>query len=103
VLPYHLDKYRDRTSGIFCEALVSGKPVVTTEGSWMSAELARAGLGWLVPERNVEALVETICRAIREYGVEARKSLRLAPQYRAKFSGENFIENLARLADKNFE
>ena len=103
VLPYHLDKYRDRTSGIFCEALVSGKPVVTTEDSWMSAELARAGLGWLVPERNVEALVETICRAVREYGVEARKSLRLAPQYRAKFSGENFIENLARLADKNFE
>lgn len=102
VLPYHLDKYRDRTSGIFCEALVAGKPVVATEDSWMSSELTRTGFGWLVPERNVDALAQTICRAVREYEAEARKSLRLAPQYRAKFSGENFIENLTRLAEKSF-
>jgi glycosyltransferase involved in cell wall biosynthesis len=103
VLPYHLDKYRDRTSGILCEALVAGKPVLATEDSWMSSELTRAGLGWLVPERNVDALAQAICRAVREYEVEARKSLRLAPQYRAKFSAENFIQNLTRLADRGFE
>ena len=103
VLPYHLDKYHDRTSGILCEALVAGKPVLATEDSWMSSELTRAGLGWLVPERNVDALAQAICRAVREYEVEARKSLRLAPQYRAKFSAENFIQNLTRLADRGFE
>jgi glycosyltransferase involved in cell wall biosynthesis len=103
VLPYHLDKYRDRTSGIFCEALVAGKPVVTIENSWMSAELSRAGLGWLLPERNVDALVETIRRAVREYEVEARKSLRLAPQYRVTFSGENFLQGLFRLANESIK
>ena len=69
----------------------------------MSSELTRAGLGWLVPERNVDALAETICRAACEYEAEARKSLRLAPHNRAKFSAENFIQNLTRLADRGFE
>ena len=99
VVPYHLDKHGDRTSGIFCEALVAGKPVITTENSWMSLETAASGVGWLVPERNAAALAAVITRAVREYPVVVQKSLSLAAQYEQEFSGQNFVRNLVRIAD----
>lgn len=39
VVPYQLEAYRYRTSGIFAEAVALGKPVITTRGSWMAGEL----------------------------------------------------------------
>ena len=30
---------RDRTSGVFCEAMTAGKPVITTEGSFLGLEV----------------------------------------------------------------
>ncbi len=35
--PYHADRYGDRTSGIFCEAMTAGKPLVATEGTLLGA------------------------------------------------------------------
>jgi len=98
-VPYHLDKHGDRTSGIFCEALVAGKPVITTENSWMSLETAASGAGWLVPERNASALAAVITKAARDYPSVAEKSLRLAPRYEQEFSGRNFVKNLVQIAD----
>lgn len=43
VLPYDRDDYYARSSGIFAEALAIGKPVVVPAGTWMAAELSRAG------------------------------------------------------------
>jgi len=99
LVPYHLDKHGDRTSGIFCEALVAGKPVITTENSWMSLEAAASGVGWLVPERNAAALAAVITRAVSEYPVVVEKSLSLAAHYEQEFSGRNFVRNLVRIAD----
>ncbi len=98
-VPYHLDKHGDRTSGIFCEALVAGKPVITTENSWMSLETAASGVGWLVPERNAAALAAVVTRAVSEYPVVVEKSLSLAAHFEQEFSGQNFVRNLVRIAD----
>ncbi|HEX7446496.1 MAG TPA: glycosyltransferase [Pirellulales bacterium] len=40
VVPYDRDNYYARSSGIFAEALVAGKPVVVPGGSWMATELS---------------------------------------------------------------
>ena len=42
LLPYHVDRYRDRTSGVFCEAMTSGKPTIVNEGSFLGLEVRRA-------------------------------------------------------------
>jgi hypothetical protein len=34
LVPYRLSVFRTRTSGVVLDALIAGKPVVTTEGSW---------------------------------------------------------------------
>jgi hypothetical protein len=42
VVPYDRDNYYARSSGIFAEALVAGKPVLVPAGTWMAAELNSA-------------------------------------------------------------
>jgi glycosyltransferase involved in cell wall biosynthesis len=44
-LPFRRRIYAASTSGGFVEALAMGKPVVVTAGTWMSAQLERAGAG----------------------------------------------------------
>ncbi|HVX12973.1 MAG TPA: glycosyltransferase [Pirellulales bacterium] len=42
VIPYDRDNYYARSSGIFAEALVAGKPVIVPAGTWMATELSAA-------------------------------------------------------------
>ena len=39
LIPYSAQSYRYRSSGVLVEAMAAGKPVVTTAGSWMAAQL----------------------------------------------------------------
>lgn len=99
LLPYHLDKYRKRTSGIFCEALVAGRPVIGTKDSWMSAEITAGGNGWLVEEANPGNLADTIRLAAHQFADVWEKSQKLAPRHRETFDGGNFLKGLKRLVD----
>lgn len=94
LLPYHLDHYARRTSGVFCEALVAGKPVISTEGSWMSEEILRSGGGWLVPEKNPARLAEAITSASTGFEPVARRCRERAPEHEAHFSADTFIKRL---------
>lgn len=67
LLPYDGEAYAERSSGIFVEAIVAGKIVLTSQGSWMSQELERHGLSQFVwdwegdvPARIREAAREAI-------------------------------------------
>lgn len=42
VIPYERDNYYARSSGIFAEALVAGKPVLVPAGTWMAVEMSSA-------------------------------------------------------------
>ena len=88
-VPYHLDIYGDRTSGIFCEALAAGKPVITTRGSWMSANMD--GCGWQVAERDPEDLLRVLQLFPSELQSASRRTVGMADAFRRQFSGENFM------------
>jgi glycosyltransferase involved in cell wall biosynthesis len=103
LLPYHLDHYARRTSGVFCEALVAGKPVITTEGSWMSGEILRAGGGWLVPERNPARLADAIASAIAEFALMSKGCCDRSSEYLVQFSADNFIKRLEEIAIHDHE
>jgi glycosyltransferase involved in cell wall biosynthesis len=97
LLPYHLDHYARRTSGVFCEALVAGKPVISTEGSWMSEEIVRSGGGWLVQEKNPARLAEAITSAIAGFEPMARGCRERAPEHEVHFSAGAFIKRLEEM------
>jgi glycosyltransferase involved in cell wall biosynthesis len=99
LLPYHLDKYRDRTSGVFCEAMASGKPVITTEGSFLGLEVSREGTGWLVRERDPDSVAQAIRRATGELQVVAARCERLMPLRKSMFHPDTFLSQLLALTD----
>ena len=100
LLPYHLEKYSDRTSGVFCEAVTSGKPVITTRGSFLGLEVARGGTGWLVEDRNPDSVVHAIRRAISELEPVAARCAKLMPHYKLMFHPDTFVSQLLALADE---
>ena len=100
LLPYHLEKYSDRTSGVFCEAMTSGKPVITTEGSFLGLEVAREGTGWLVRDRDPDSVAQAIRRAISELEPVAARCAELMPRYKPMFHPDTFVSQLLGLANE---
>lgn len=48
LLPYNVQSYQERTSGIFTEAIIAGKITVVTPNTWMAKELAKYNLENLI-------------------------------------------------------
>lgn len=97
MLPYHLDLYAMRTSGIFCEARVSGTPVIASQGSWAGDRVAREGGGWLVAERDEAGLARTL-RSLPETLAERSAAARgLVDAARGEFHRDFFMRELLAL------
>ncbi len=97
LVPYHLDCYELRTSGVFCEARVAGKPVIASKGSWAGDRIQREGGGWLVEEKDAPAL-EAILRALPAGLAKiAAEAEALAPQAKREFGRDGFFHGLVEL------
>lgn len=63
LVPYRRSTYYARTSGPVVEAFAAGKPVIATDGTWMSDQVARFGAGVTFADGDADdlarALVET--------------------------------------------
>ena len=97
LMPYHLDCYARRTSGIFCEARVLGKPVITTRGSWAGDRVEREGGGWLVNEKDISSLARTLNAVPTEFVAKRTDAQRLADQSKNEFHREAFMRKLLEL------
>jgi len=97
LLPYHTDLYAARTSGIFCECRVLGKPVVASIGTWAGDRVERDGGGWLVDERNVEELTAILRRIPEECEAVTAAALAMAPAAQAEFHRDALMEGLVKL------
>ena len=61
LLPYDPNEYADRTSGILIEALGLGRLIITTKGSWLSAEANRRGGNVIeMPSFTCDALFDAL-------------------------------------------
>lgn len=97
LLPYHLDCYAARTSGIFTEARVAGIPALTTRGSWAGDRVAREGGGWLAPERDARELVSVLSSVRDTFSKIKEESLSIAVSAREEFDRGNFMNKLLAL------
>lgn len=94
LVPYHLDHYEARTSGVFCEARTAGKPVLATRGSWAGDRVAREDGGWLCEERNPASLARALRDAITLLPDTTVRAAALRTAARAEFSPDRFVEKL---------
>jgi glycosyltransferase involved in cell wall biosynthesis len=100
LLPYHVERYEDRTSGVFCEAMTAGKPSIVSQGSFLGLEVSRQGIGWLARNRDPSSLAETMRRAVSELGGVASRCAELRPRYKPMFHPDTFISRILTLADE---
>jgi glycosyltransferase involved in cell wall biosynthesis len=98
VLPYKRDRYQ-ASSGAFSEALFLGKPVITTEGTWMAYELRQnqQGAGLLFPEEDAEGLVQTLLSAHADYATLAAQAQERMPAWRAYHNADTYLAELVRI------
>lgn len=99
LLPYHLDCYAMRTSGIFAEARVAGIPVIVTKGSWAGDRAAAQGGAWLVPERNADALGLILIEAHQGFEKIKSQALAIAPTAQGEFHRDYFIHRLREVVE----
>ncbi len=97
LLPYHLDQYSKRTSGIFCEARVAGKPVITTRGSWAGDRVQREGGGWLVEERDADTLTKVLQTLSLGFTSRSSEALKLSFHAREEFHCDSFMRGMLEL------
>lgn len=100
LLPYHVESYRDRTSGVFCEAMTSGKPSIISDGSFLGLEVHKKGIGWLARDQDPVSLAETIKRAVRDVDAVTPRCVELMPHYKPMFHPDTFISEIMALADE---
>ena len=99
VLPYIQEDYHAMVSGPFVEALALGKPVVVTEDTWMSAQLARFGAGLTVRDRDPEDLARAICAARDGYEHLAEQASARQESWIAYHNPDNFVKELLKVVD----
>jgi glycosyltransferase involved in cell wall biosynthesis len=92
LLPY--DSKDQVTSGVLTEAVVAGKPVVSTAFPH-AVELLSGGAGILVPQRDPEAISHALRRVLTEPGLSSEmsaKSTALAPGLLWPAVAQQYIE-----------
>jgi glycosyltransferase involved in cell wall biosynthesis len=99
LIPYVQSIYLSNTSGIFVEAVAAGKPVVVTEGTWMSAQLKTFGAGITCRDLDPENLARAICEG-RDKHLELEKKAQTGRVEWVKYnSPKNFVNELLRIVD----
>ncbi len=100
LLPYRPETYKERTSGVFCEALSAGKPVIVSAGSLMARQVTRERTGWLLRDSQPESIVRVIRRALSELDSVAARCVELMGHYGKMFHPDSVVARLLSLAER---
>lgn len=95
VFPYEVVPYRQRSSGVFGEAVAFGKPVVVTPGTWMAAQLAAGrAAGVIADDETPEAYARAIARCVADLDALRRSAESVSDAWRATVSLSAFIDQI---------
>jgi glycosyltransferase involved in cell wall biosynthesis len=98
LIPYDLGIYYSNTSGIFTEAMSLGKPVIVTEGTWMSDNLCD-NCGLLVKNRDVNDLKNKIILMISKFDEYKSNSLLNSSKWNQFHNAKNFVFQLLNIGN----
>ena len=93
LLPYLAELYRFRTSGIFVEAIVAQKIVLTTPETWMAQELKKFDLEDLIIDWKDHRLIDKFIEIYNSESIK-NKLQKMTQHYRSYHSVENYAKVL---------
>ncbi len=93
-LPYAPEVYRHKTSGIFGEAVGSGKIIIAPRNTWMGSIVDKFGLGVTYYPYTNAALAEAIETAVIDCGRIRETVAEFAPTWRAQHNATAFLQQI---------
>jgi glycosyltransferase involved in cell wall biosynthesis len=98
VLPYDVDRYRARGSGIVVECLALGVPVTAPVGTLAGRTIERYGVGPLFPIARGKPVYNAIKAADRNFATFAKKAHQAAVHFGARNGSARFANALIEAA-----
>jgi glycosyltransferase involved in cell wall biosynthesis len=93
LFPYEVIPYRQRTSGVFAELAVCGKPVVATRGTWLAQQIeAGRAAGTIFDDLEPASIAEAIARCVADLEPLTRSAQALSPAWRRDVSLPAFVD-----------
>jgi hypothetical protein len=97
VLPYLAEWYAERTSGVFVEAIIAGKPAAVSAGTWMAQEALAHGLPELIVAWDGPGLWGRLLQVATDTHLQPRLAAMQAA-YQARHNQARYAEALALAA-----
>ncbi|MEA5567840.1 hypothetical protein [Anabaena sp. UHCC 0399] len=100
LLPYDVNAYKERTSGIFTESIMAGKLPVVTAGTWMAKELSKYGIEELIIEdwSQPHIIVSKIIKFANSLELKA-KIQEIQKNYQDFHTVESYARQMKKLFD----
>ncbi len=98
VVPYALDYFRTRTSGVVLDAIAAGKPVVTTRGTWAGDLVEDHRVGMTFEDGDLDSFEFAVHRVIGDLDSLTRTAEKARSKIIADFSPGRLVSFLAGLA-----
>jgi glycosyltransferase involved in cell wall biosynthesis len=93
LFPYSRIPYKQRPSGIFSEAVLSGLPVVVPSGTWLAEQVEEGAAAGVVYEGDEpEAVATGLARCIADLPALQAQARERAPAWRRRHSLETFLD-----------
>ncbi|MDR3517766.1 MAG: hypothetical protein P4M00_18330 [Azospirillaceae bacterium] len=95
VLPYRSDRYRDRSSGIFADALAAAKTVIVPADTWMAGELVRFDApGAVLHQVTPAAIGQAVAAIVPDRGLFHHQARAVATTWTAFHNAEMMVDYL---------
>jgi hypothetical protein len=100
VLPYGVDQYRRKGSGILAQCMSIGVPVIGPLGTIPGRIIEQYGMGPLFPMLTAQAIYNTIKFTKRRYAMYADNAFRVAQQFSERHGSARFAEAFVALVNQ---
>ena len=97
VLPYHVEGFRKRTSGILVDSMLLGKPVVVLKDTWLADVVDEEKIG-VVAEPTASGIAAAIEKIVANYAQFADLIETARHAYLAKNSWDSLVRTVVGLA-----
>ena len=96
VIPYHVNSFKARPSGVCSDALFLGKPFIAARGTFMGNQIIRFGCGEVFEDQNADSLLEAVITVLKNYSKYQEKADIAKKAWIRNNSWEIFINKIVK-------
>lgn len=101
LIPYRLRPFLARTSAVFSDAMLLGKPVVATEGTWAGEWVERLGVGRTFSDGSIEGMLHAIRSVVTDIEAYRARVKEKRAAWVEAHDGTKLVELLRSLATQH--